>query len=294
MLPRFGMKTLNSVVAFLGGLSILLLTAPAHGAAVVFSASGASASDIQATVDSFRASLGTLNPNTPGSVGSGRREINWDGVPDSFAAPNALPGDFFNANSSRGVVFSTPGTGFQVSANASSGEAVQFGNIDPIYPALFEPFSSQRLFTSIGSNVVDVRFFVPGDSAPALTQGFGSVFSDVDSANTTSIQYFDANNASLGTFFAASVLGDQTFSFLGVQFDTPIVSRVRIISGNQVLFPGNLESDLVVMDDFIYGEPGATASVPEGGQSLVLLGLGICGLVLWRNLSPSDVRSSIS
>ena len=35
----------------------------------------------------------------------GRREINWDGVADGFAAPNNLPANFFNKNSPRGVVF---------------------------------------------------------------------------------------------------------------------------------------------------------------------------------------------
>ena len=57
----------------------------ASAAPIVFSAIGTSPADIQATVDAFRASLGTLNANTPGSVGSGRREINWDGVPDGFS-----------------------------------------------------------------------------------------------------------------------------------------------------------------------------------------------------------------
>ena len=96
------------------------------------------------------------------------------------AAPNALPGNFFNVNSPRGVVLSTPGTGFQVSANNASGQPTQFGNINPTYPSNFEPFSPQRLFTALGSNIVDVNFFVPGSTDVALTRGFGVVFSDVD------------------------------------------------------------------------------------------------------------------
>src|SRR4051794_23156717 len=79
-------------------------------ASIVTSATGANAAAIQTSVDAFRSSLGTLNPNVAGSFGSGRREINWDGVPDNFAAPNNLPANFFNVNSPRGVVFSTPGT----------------------------------------------------------------------------------------------------------------------------------------------------------------------------------------
>src|SRR5262245_41254973 len=85
-------------------------------AAVVFEASGATPDDIRATVEDYRTLLGTLNPNVPGSFASGRREINWDAVPDAFAAPNNLPANFFNANSPRGVVFFTRGSGFQVSA----------------------------------------------------------------------------------------------------------------------------------------------------------------------------------
>ena len=36
-------------------------------------------------------------------------EINWDGVPDALASPNSFPANFFNVNSPRGTVFSTPG-----------------------------------------------------------------------------------------------------------------------------------------------------------------------------------------
>jgi len=63
-------------------------------APVVFQASGANSAGIQATVDVFRTALGTLNPNVAGSFGSGRREINWDGVPDAQSAPNNLPANF--------------------------------------------------------------------------------------------------------------------------------------------------------------------------------------------------------
>src|SRR5207237_9567202 len=135
-----------------------LLGMVSHAAPIVFSTSGANPAGIQTTVDAFRTALGTLNANVAGSFGTGRREINWDGVPDALSAPNNLPANFFNVNSPRGTIFSTPGTGFQVSAN--SGVApVQFGNIDATYPSSFEPFSAQRLFTPIGSNIVDVNFF---------------------------------------------------------------------------------------------------------------------------------------
>jgi hypothetical protein len=233
----------------------------ALAAPVVFQQAGTSGGAIQPVVDAFRTALGSLNTNVAGSFGSGRREINWDGVPNTFSAPNNLPGSFFNSISPRGVELSTPGTGFQVSANAGFAP-VEFGNIDASYPTLFSPFSAQRLFTALGSTITDVRFFVPGSGITALSNAFGVVFSDVDLANTTSLQFFDAADNSLGNFFAPSATGNETFSFLGVQFtEGNVVSRVRITSGNQVLAAGNTVNDLVVMDDFIYGEP--VHRVPE-------------------------------
>ena len=263
------------------GAALACAAASVQALPVVSLAAGSNPAAIQGTVDAFRASLGALNANVAGSFGSGRREINWDGVPNVFAAPNGLPANFFNSNSPRGVEMTTPGSGFQVSAN--SGVApVEFGNIDPNYPDLFAPFSSQRLFTALGSNITDVRFFVPGTAIAALTNGFGVVFSDVDLANTTGIEFFDALDHSLGQFFAPNTPGNETLSFLGVRFsEGSIVSRARITSGNQLLAPGNTLTDLVVMDDFIYGEPVLAQVVPEPSMPLTLM-LAIAAAVTVR------------
>ena len=220
-----------------------------------------------------------------GAFGGVRREINWDGTPDVFSAPSNLPADFFNVNSPRGVVFSPPGWGSLVRATAG-GAPVEFDNIDPTYSGTFGVFSAQRLFTTLGSNIVDVNFLVPGTATAALTRGFGAVFTDVDLANTTSITYFDANGASLGTWFAQALVGSQTFSFLGVSFADAIVGRVRIVSGNAALGAGvtdqnGLARDLVVMDDFIYGEPAVAAVVPEPA-TLLLAGSGLALLARAR------------
>jgi hypothetical protein len=251
-----------------------LASSTAFGAAVTFSATGVNAASIQSTVDAYRTALGTLNANVVGSFPSGRREINWDGVPDAAAAPSNLPANFFNVNSPRGVVFSTPGTGFQVSATAASGTPVEFGNINALYPNIFATFSAQRLFTALGSNVVDVNFFVPGSTTPATTSGFGAVFSDVDLASTTSIQFFDAVDNSLGTFFVPALTGSENLSFLGVVFNAgERVGRVRITSGNAALGPNETSvADMVVMDDFIYAEPqGAVTPTPTATLTPTLL-----------------------
>jgi hypothetical protein len=272
-------RTRTGIAALTAALMVLCPTGLAQADAIPFSASGLDAAAITPTVNDFRNDLGSLNPNVVGSFGSGRREINWDAVPEMFSAPNLLPNNFFNANSPRGAVFSTPGTGVAVSANAD-GVPVRFGNIDPNYPSLFQVFSPQKLFTPISSNIVDVSFFIPGSSDPAVTRGFGAVFTHVALPNTTSLMFFGPNNESLGTFFVPSVLGDQTFSFLGVDFGLSEVSRVRITNGNVALALGQLGPGVTVMDDFIYGEP-VLVPAPIVGAGLPGLILASGGLLAW-------------
>ena len=271
-------------LSLLSAASALFAITSASAGVITFSSSGSNAAAIQTTVDAYRTALGTLNPNVAGSAGSGRREINWDGVPDALSAPNNLPANFFNVNSPRGVVFSTPGTGFEVSGNAGVAP-IEFDNINATYSGIFQTFSAQRLFTPIGSNVMDVNFFVPGSGTASYTSAFGAVFADVDLANTTSLQFFDTNNISLGTFFVPT--SNTGLSFLGIQFNAgERVGRVRITTGNAAL-GGNDSStnDMVVMDDFIYAEP---AAVPEPATwTIMMFGAGILALMRRKLLTRS-------
>ncbi|MBV8716776.1 MAG: hypothetical protein JOZ65_17070 [Chloroflexi bacterium] len=217
------------------------------------------AGDITLVVAAYRTLLGDPNNGgVPGSQPAGRREINWDGVPDQFAAPNFLPGDFFNAATdprARGALLATPGTGLQVSANSSNptGTPVRFGNINPSYPALFQTFSPERLFSPIGSNEVNLTFAVPGSQSPAQVRGFGAVYTNVETDHTA-FEYFDNGGNSLGRFTVPVASGG--LSFLGVAFDQPVVARVSIVYGSVALGPDDgPDTNVAVMDDFIYGEP---------------------------------------
>lgn len=220
------------------------------------------AGDITAVVNQYRALLGPDNGGDPGSKATGRREINWDKIPDELAAPNLLPGDFFNAPKApraRGAILSTPGRGVQASADSNNPTKtpVRFGHINPSYPKIFKTFSSERLFSPIGSNIVDLTFRVPGSDTAATVRGFGAVYADVDEEHTA-FEYFDAQDKSLGRF--AVPIADKGLSFLGVAFEQPIVARVRIEYGSVALGPKDGPgSDVSVMDDFIFGEPQAIA-----------------------------------
>src|SRR5438552_15713661 len=203
------------------GLTLIFNPVIASAAPQVFEASGATPADIQTAVDAFRASLGTNN-GIGGTFASGRREINWDGAPDALSAPNLLPPNFFNSNSPRGAVFLTLGTGFQVSANTSNSTntPVRFGNIHPVYPELFSTYTPQRLFAALGSNITETLFFVPGTAQSATVNAFGAVFTDVNSDDSTTIDYFDAGgNLLLSQNVLPGTTARGSLSFLGVKFD---------------------------------------------------------------------------
>jgi hypothetical protein len=159
------------------------------------------------------------------------------------------------------VVLTTPGTGFQVSASTSdaSGQPLYFGNIDPSYSATFVVFTPQRLFTPLGSNIYDVTFYIPGSATPAAVNGFGAVFTDVDQANTTSLRLFDHNNVLIGTYYGPVASGGLSFVGAFTNDGLATIARVRVTLGNASLAPGVFDngtsSDLVVADDFIFGEP---------------------------------------
>jgi plastocyanin len=210
---------------------------------------------IAAKLAEFRTALGgVLNAPNSAPADSGRREINWDGVPAALTDVDTFPANFFNANSKRGAVYSTPGTGLRV-------DSTNFAAVNAGLAAQFTAFSAKKLFMPVGSNQVDVTFRLAGTDTPGLVKGFGAVFVDVDRPGSTTIEYFDVDGQRLAIVTAPNHAGAQLLSFTGAVFDAPIVARVRITSGDAAL-TGTINDisaggtqDLVVMDDFLYGEP---------------------------------------
>jgi hypothetical protein len=236
-------------------------------APTVFQAAGPSAASIQSTVDQFRAALGaTNNANNPGPLASGRREINWDGGSPTNATTSLSGTPLTTFLNTRGANITTRGSGFVQAP--PSGLADTFGNSS--YATIFHAFSPLRLFSPIGSNVTEVDFSVPGSNGntPATSTGFGVVFTDVDSPDgstprdrtgnrhaSTLIEYYGTHGELLFTSHAPASPGDGNLSFIGVVFGDARVARVRIIAGDVAPGPSDDRTDIVMMDDFLYGEP---------------------------------------
>lgn len=241
-------------------------------APAVFQAAGPNIASIQSAIADFRTALGDPNNlNATNELNVGRREINWDGaVPtDVTTAPVNPFNTFLNT---RGAQFTTPGIGLSQgppSGGPQGGLAAIFGNAS--YATEFRAFSALRLFTPVGSNVTDTAFFVAGSNGTvrAVVTGFGAVFTDVDQpdgsgpgtkrgnrGSSTLLQYFDADGRLLFSSFAPASPGKGGFSFLGIKFNDPRIASVRIIAGNVAPGPNDdPANDVVLMDDFIYGEP---------------------------------------
>ncbi|HEX6650463.1 MAG TPA: hypothetical protein VF075_13025 [Pyrinomonadaceae bacterium] len=237
---------------------------------IVFQAAGPSVDSIRSAVVEYQHAFpGDLN-GSKGPQGDGRREINWDGGNPAIVT-TALTGNPFDGfKNSRGALFTTPdGTGFVQATPSGLAGATVFNN--PTYATIFKPFSDSRLFGVIGGTITDVDFFVPAGGGPATTSGFGAVFSDVDKPDgsgpgekrgnrkaSTLIEYFGVNGELLFSSFVPAAPGDRGQSFFGIKFADSRIAKVRITTGNVAGGPddgGKL--DVVMMDDFIYGEPKA-------------------------------------
>jgi hypothetical protein len=277
----------STIVAAFGFVSIALAVsqsaegqtsqAASADAPTVFQAAGPNAASIQSSVDAFRAALGVNNLNNPGPLQKGRREINWDGGSPNILDTTAPVNPFLVFRNTRGSQFKTPGVGLSQappSGGPQGGLAVLFANAT--YGTTFKTFSASRLFTPVGSNITGGSFSIPGTNGtvPAAVRGFGAVFTDVDQPDgrpspsiadvkpSTTIEYFDRNGRLLYTGFVPAAPGNGNLSFFAVKFRDARIASVEIKTGDVAPGPNDdATHDIVMMDDFIYGEPQLFSTV---------------------------------
>ncbi len=252
----------------------LLAFAPAADAFSIEEGTGAVGT--QTAVNAFRAALGDPNNgNTPGPLPGGRREINWDGGGNPNGSPAGTP---FAGFQNRGVIFTTPGTGFQ-----QAPISVGVGNLSDVfgvdYSTTFQFFSPVRLFVPVGSNVTEGDFSIAGTNGaiPAGTSAFGAVFTDVDLAGSTTIELFGIDGNLIASAAVPAAPGDGELSFLGILLDPSegLATRVRIVTGNAALgVADSSTNDVVAMDDFLFAETQPT----PGPGTMVLVGAALLGL----------------
>jgi hypothetical protein len=222
--------------------------------ATVLTATG----NINNKVNEFRNLLGGQLNTTTGQI-TGRREINWDGVPDSLMG-KALPLNFFNPTSAtapeaqkRGLAYLPQAGEFRVSSN-------NFADINAGAASQFAAFSGSKTFANVSANDWEVLFQVAGTTTTAAVKGFGAVFSDVDLNNSTSLEFFNGTK-SLGKYFVPAHDAGSSFSFLGVYFkNNETITKVQVShQGNLASGVADISSsgtaDLIVLDDFLYSEP---------------------------------------
>lgn len=238
---------------------------------------------LKPVVDKFRLLLGENNGNLKGPISEGRRQINWDA-----GIPFILPGDFFNRVVTRGIEFFTKYNLFAVSNPAIEPiDDVKFSSFNPKAAKNFITFSSPRLFTPVLDNELYIKFFVPGTKSPATVSGFGAVYTDVVLRGESYLELFDRNKCLIAKIYVPP--SKKGLSFVGIQAVEALfpgsstyvpvkaaVYKVAIKLGTAPIanystrhhlpyckhhnykygynhtYP---EYDIVVLDDFIFGEP---------------------------------------
>jgi hypothetical protein len=233
-----------------------------------FTEASSDAEGLQATVRRFQSTLGGVDNMNSAGQQEGFRTINWDGA----MLPFDMPPNAFKKN--RGAEFSSSDNKFVVSNPNNSEDGVpngdrtappkdiRFSSLNPEESERFQVFSANRLFTVLNSNVMSAKFFVPemSDVQDAATvSGFGSIFTDVENPRATRLEFYDKQGCFIGDVYAPP--SSKGVSFAGLIVDGSSnypINEVRITVGTKPIVSKNSSvGDVVVMDDFIYGEPKA-------------------------------------
>jgi hypothetical protein len=213
--------------------------------------------DIAAKLNEFRTILGNLNTTT-GAIG-GRREIDWDAVPDDMLGKK-LPTDFFNPVGTGAIPARQRGLGY-TDAGAFMVSKTNFAEINAEAATEFSAFSGTKTFANASASLWHLTFEVAGQRTAATINGFGAVFADVDKENSTYIELLN-NDKSIGKYYVPVQGNGTKFSFLGVYFKNERITSVRVGHEGRLSDQGRDLSqggtaDLVILDDFLYSEPVA-------------------------------------
>jgi hypothetical protein len=224
-----------------------------------------SADGLRKVVARFQGALGGINnADMPGQA-QGFRVINWDGAQLPFDMPPVA----FKKN--RGAQFFSSDNEFVVSNPNNSADGVpkgdktappkdfRFSSLNLEQSKRFQVFSPNRLFTVRNSNKMSSKFFVPAQSDiqdAAAVSGFGAIFTDVDDGRSTRLEFYDKNGCLIAEVYAPP--RSKGLSFAGVVADgshkSPIF-EVKFTVGSKAIVDKTTRGDVVVMDDFIFGEP---------------------------------------
>jgi hypothetical protein len=204
-----------------------------------------------------------------------------------------MPPDFFHINVNRGLemVPVNPHQTFLLS-NDQDDLDDKFDSINQDAAADFITFSPERLFASQGASTLKMIFHEAGSGAgaeQALTNGFGTVFVDVELPGQTKVVAKDTNGCVITEAYALPQNGG--LSYVGIFVADYIIDSIEIEIPNAIddgqgdrrlgkkgksggkgkagrkgkAGKGGRIQDFVVMDDFSYGEP-TNAGEPDTGD----------------------------
>ncbi|HMB95383.1 MAG TPA: hypothetical protein VKK61_05025 [Tepidisphaeraceae bacterium] len=248
------------------------ITTTSDAAFTIFS--GVGTTNATAARTAFQTAIGgAVNGNTASEQPNGSRDINWDGVLlngtdfgglTKTIVANKVVGIPIDRFQTRGVQF---GDIYAVSGDS-------FASVNSNTTGLLNPFTPNNIFAHFNDVDLDEKFITPSAAGTTpvqqATRGFGAIFLNVERKNNSFIEFF-SGSASLGKFFVpAGAAG--AVEFLGVLFNSAIVTDVVVSPGNVALFslkkgtitsgPADLSTaggkrNLVAVDNFDYAEPAA-------------------------------------
>lgn len=214
-------------------------------------------------MNQFRADLGGANNGVGNSYSTGRREINWDGLPENMCQSQSTDlRKYYNSTSPRGFVLGSDQF-YRCSRTPNFGgpgsEVARFGDINSNYPFYFQAYSSHRIFAPAVDPRFDIQFYIPGTNIPATVSGFGIIMTDVDTIEGGLIIFYDVKGEEINRQIVPAQ--NNGASFLGATFnDGTRIARVRVFAGNTQIGSdegAGSSNDVVAIDDIIYGEPRA-------------------------------------